>query len=87
MNCKIGDLAFVVESDKKSHIGVVVRIDRLNDRLTQRYGEPVWEVTFNGIIIGSDGKLLAGSGSCLDSCLRPISGVLVTDDVEDEVTA
>lgn len=84
MNCKPGDLAYVVESGKKSHIGMVVKVERAGS-MDRRY--PTWVVSFGGVVIGNSDEVLVGQAECYDRSLRPISGVPVHEEQRDEVTA
>ncbi|VBB10649.1 hypothetical protein [Burkholderia stabilis] len=63
-------------------------------RVRVKLGEPVWFVRCASLLAshnktrkGHSVRYFDHEGWILDSRLRPISGVLVTDDVADEVTA
>jgi hypothetical protein len=84
LNCKPGDLAYVIDSEKPSHIGMVVRVVRPDPVWS---GDPSWVVSFSGVVIGNGGEVLVGEGTCWDSSLRPIGGVPVDEETHDEVAA
>ncbi|KVO11741.1 hypothetical protein [Burkholderia ubonensis] len=80
MNCKPGDIAFIISSRVSENIGRVVEViewDACCEMWVIHCREPI--------------RLYSGGMSteafCEDSRLRPISGVPVTDDVKDEVHA
>ncbi len=87
MNCKPGDLAYLVRVDDprfSENIGRVVTVTRLAGV------EDCWWVDAlpPGLLGYRDGNFgYSTEGWVRDSNLRPISGVPVTDDVRDEVTA
>ncbi|WP_316150456.1 hypothetical protein [Cupriavidus sp. BIC8F] len=90
MNCKIGDLAFIVRDEHPENIGRLVRVVGparwVSDPAAwhcevegaplrmRQIGRP-WESIFDI------------TGDCCDADLRPISGVPVHDEQLDEVTA
>ncbi|MCA8242851.1 hypothetical protein [Burkholderia sp. AU32262] len=82
MNCKPGDLAFTVGSPLHEQNGMVVQVVGLSPR-----GAPWWVVSFRGAVETREGLIAHGRAQVRDANLRPISGVPVTDDIEDEVTA
>jgi hypothetical protein len=88
MNCKPGDLAYIVKSILPENIGRIVEVVRL--LYLDSPDGPVWIVrgstplarsAFRGAI------RLEGSAErpFIDAWLRPISGVPVCDDVKDEI--
>jgi len=92
MNCKPGDLAYVVRSLTPSEIGLVVRVVEPARRWTEIVGEPCWNIEFTGSRLVrdaySDKDVLVSGEACIkDSLLRPISGVPVHDEQLDEVMA
>lgn len=93
MNCKPGDLAYVVHGEEMGSVVTVIRE-------WGSWGEFgfIWTVEFNHDVrtyVSPDGTasncletgLVKRILQCPDAWLRPISGVPVTDDVTDEVTA
>ncbi|CAJ0899602.1 hypothetical protein R6138_04352 [Ralstonia thomasii] len=86
MNCKPGDLAYIVRSEIQANVGAVVEVLSINIELSNAMGEPFWnaqacrplETMFGGF---------REIGTIEDSRLRPISGVPVHDEEHDEVTA
>ncbi|MBR8344681.1 hypothetical protein [Burkholderia ambifaria] len=90
MNCKLGDLAIVVRDDHEENIGRVVEIVAAAKFLTdapawlcQARGEPL-VITW---IDRAPQTFLDHTAEAYDADLMPISGVPVTDNVTDEVTA
>lgn len=87
MNCKPGDLAFIVVGHNRGHIVEVL------SAAGEFNGDAVWNVRaprklpsfWNGDPGRPGGDVMEGQAR--DRNLRPISGVPVTDDVEDEVVA
>lgn len=88
MNCKPGDLAYLVTSDFPENVGRVVEVTK-DGYLCD--GGWVWSVVstipMKGWIPGTQKVSASCNLDAFDNELRPISGVPVTDDVEDEVTA
>lgn len=83
MNCKPGDLAYIVASEDPSQIGIVVEVLRM-----EYPQHEMWLIKVrDGHACVLTGLPLQGTAMIKDSCLRPISGVPVTDDIADEVTA
>jgi len=87
MNCKPGDLAIIVSSRlAPENIGRIVEVmrRRIPDRLFPcwivRSGRPLVERWENGSVEMVFERLYR------DSCLRPVSGLSITDDIKDEVT-
>jgi len=90
MNCKPGDLAYIVRSRISENIGAIVEVlsfYRCEDR-------DCWYVkTFRpmkGTVRKSHPTIIPGSPIkyyCFDTDLRPISGVPVHDEVTEEVSA
>ena len=83
MNCKPGDMAYVVRSEDKSQLGVVVECLHL----VSPHGT-LWSVRVRGgHACVMTGLPLVDTALIDDSCLHPISGVPVEDEVKDEVPA
>ncbi|WP_257803331.1 hypothetical protein [Burkholderia glumae] len=86
MNCKLGDLAVITQGLARDRIVEVVA--PYGDYLNFGF---CWFVRAPSPIPAMDVRtglhVYVTSGWCLDAWLRPISGIPVTDDVEDEVTA
>lgn len=82
MNCKPGDLAYIVQSDAGNE-GVVVEVIRLCDERTRIHGEPTWLCRTSTPRITNMGFPDTESG-VQDRRLRPISGVPVHDEEHDE---
>lgn len=86
MNCKPGDLAYIVKSARTDHIGMVVHVEGAAADST--IDRPTWIITFSGVILSvSTGAPLMGKAKIEDRCLRPISGVPVHDEEHNEVAA
>lgn len=90
MNCKPGDLAYIVASDFPENIGAVVEVVKLAPPDPPFPQE--WECRPCSLLLGWDDKTgrVSLSSSSIDVCdisLRPISGVPVHDEEHDEVTA
>lgn len=87
MNCKPGDLAVLIQGTNAGHICEVL------SPWGTKNGRFVWNVRMVVTLprfIGGDRSRPDSpgrEGQCCDVNLRPISGVPVTDDVTDEVTA
>ncbi|WP_175785529.1 hypothetical protein [Burkholderia ambifaria] len=91
MNCKPGDLAYVAYATQCQNTGRVVEV--ISKAPDGDYG-PEWVCRSSGTIVAWDGFLQknvevpAGTEfRAPDAHLRPITGLPVTDDIEDEVTA
>ncbi|MCA8045498.1 hypothetical protein [Burkholderia arboris] len=82
MNCKPGDFAYTVGAPLPEQNGLIVKVESVGSN-----GIPWWEVSFRGAVKTGCGGIAFGRAQVPDRYLRPISGVPVTDDVEDEVTA
>ncbi|MBU9203103.1 hypothetical protein KTD31_17240 [Burkholderia multivorans] len=89
MNCKPGDLAIIVQDVCPQNVGIIVEIE-------SAYGEYLdfgfcWNVRASRPIAMMDasvGWIYQGSwGWHPDAWLRPVSGLPITDDITDEVTA
>lgn len=88
MNCKPGDLAIVVNDGGSGALGYIVEVVQA---APPREEGARWEIQFRAdqpIYHRITGELLKGTRVwILDAWLRPVSGIPVTDDIEDEVTA
>lgn len=88
MNCKPGDLAYLTASDFPENVGRIVEVT--NDGYACDGGW-VWAVVsavpLKGWIPDTEQVGVSCNLNAFDDELRPISGVPVTDDVTDEVTA
>lgn len=97
MNCKSGDLAIIVTSDHSpENIGRIVEVVRPATRHFDFHKDcpdaPAW-------VVKADRPLArhhyltrqrlpdACVRAYLDRCLRPVSGLPITDDIKDEITA
>ncbi|MBJ9593209.1 hypothetical protein [Burkholderia seminalis] len=93
MNCKPGDLAYVTSGKEAGSVVQVLRpwgeFPRLGHLWTVEFSHDVATVVPSFFSI--DGFRKSGETKrvlqCPDDWLRPIGGVPVTDDIEDEVTA
>ncbi|RQV56110.1 hypothetical protein [Burkholderia cenocepacia] len=95
MNVKPGDLAIVIRVDGEENrdaIGLIVEVmcaAHASDWTDA--DQPEWQcrarAPFRARDMRSGAIVLSSEFDVKDSWLRPISGVPVTDDVEDEVTA
>ncbi|RWA55324.1 hypothetical protein AU476_07390 [Cupriavidus sp. UYMSc13B] len=90
MNCKTGDLAFIVGDIFPENIGRVVRVVGPARWVQDR---PAWHCEVEGMPLRMQELdrpwevSLDRAGDCYDADLRPISGVPVHDEQLDEVTA
>ncbi|VWB07636.1 hypothetical protein [Burkholderia lata] len=91
MNCKPGDLAYVTYATQFQNIGRVIEVIRKSS--DGDYG-PEWVCRSSGIVVAWDEflqkNLEAPAGTefmAPDAHLRPITGLPITDDIKDEVTA
>ncbi|MBP0714838.1 hypothetical protein ABXK61_16150 [Burkholderia sola] len=80
MNCKPGDLAFVIASTIPQNIGRIVEVIAWSGEMQ------MWECRSRDPMLLKSGEFLT-EHFCEDSRLRPISGVPINDDVTDEVRA
>lgn len=87
LNCKVGDLAYVVCGGSA---GAIVTVEKVAEPFMPEKS-PAWLATsrekLETIKRKSRQRSMSNKFRVRDSWLRPISGVLVTDDVTDEVTA
>jgi hypothetical protein len=90
MNCKLNDLAIIVRSEHVQNIGRIVHIDEpwapACDGLFR------WAVSTVGApLMGYDPEtdlIIETRCGCIEDCfLRPITGLPVTDDIDQEVVA
>lgn len=95
MNCKPGDLAYIVRVDDGGNryaIGLIVEVMRaVSFDCRADPDDPEWQCRSQTPVRARDMHtgliVLTSEFDVKDSWLRPISGVPVTDDVTDEVTA
>lgn len=83
MNCKIGDLAYVVggEATPPRNLGRVVEVMSL-EGIFDEYG-PVWNVQSSQLVETTRG--LKYRFHMCDARLRPIGGVPIHDEVSDDI--
>ncbi|SKC78449.1 hypothetical protein SAMN05445504_2395 [Burkholderia sp. CF099] len=94
MNCKPGDLAFVVRDEHSVNIGRVVRVVGPARYIgaSSVFG-PAWYCVTEGeplLVMQFDDPSTTfwlDEADIFDQCLRPISGVPVNDEISHEVTA
>jgi hypothetical protein len=86
VNCKPGDLAYIIRSEIPENVGAVVEVLRLDAEQSIESGEPVWWTRSPAPTMHSNG-VIDYDGVVEDSRLRPISGVPVHDEERDEVPA
>lgn len=84
MNCKIGDLAYVIKAPFGGPIGVVVEVESL-DQFHDVYGL-LW-LCKSRTPLPTVGLGVRCDVVVADDWLRPIAGFPITDDIKDEVTA
>jgi len=81
MNCKPGDLAYIVDSQFPENIGRVVKV--VSGHGDFRGEGFCWNIVATTALKGEgeiDGRIMyQRDGFIADSCLRPISGVPVDD--------
>ena len=86
MNCKPGDLAYIVASQLPENIGRAVEVLHPSEPILEA---PAWIIRVTGRpLAGLDDKGNVGYAQMtrhLDSCLRPITGPSATDDTETEI--
>lgn len=84
MNCKQGDLAYIVKAPFGGPTGIVVEVESL-DQVHQVYGH-LWlcrsRTPLPTVSLGNRHDVLVA-----DDWLRPISGVPVHDEVTDDLEA
>lgn len=80
MNCKPGDLAYVVGSSIEEQNGMIVTVERVG-----RNGMPWWVVSFRGFVITRQGHLANGSAQVPDEYLRPINGVPLDEEISEDM--
>lgn len=86
MNCKPGDLAFIVGGlcNPSPNLGRIVEVKRLDLMWSEIEGCPVWQVDARNPLLCADilGRdVFVTEASMKDSWLRPISGVPVDDEM------
>jgi hypothetical protein len=86
LNCKPGDLAYVVRSVIPENIGIVVEVLRACTEYDCYANDPAWWVRSPSPTMHTDGSFQR-DGTAYDRNLRPISGVPVDEEVTDEVSA
>ena len=88
MNCKLGDLAIVIEDGQSGRSGAIGLIVTVLEKAECEVGEG-WRVAMSGkrTIHFKFGTLVRKEMRVPDAWLRPVSGLPITDDVTDEVTA
>lgn len=90
MNCKPGDLAYIVRDPYPENLGHIVRVLGPGRWITDG---SAWLCETAGAplrVMDADKPWVSGMDTefdCYDSDLRPISGVPIEDEVCDEVTA
>lgn len=89
MNCKPGDLAILVRDPVAANIGRIVEVVGPPTCLLDA---PAWHVVSTGmpmIVLNVDTRLPYhdNEGDVYDADLVPVSGLPLTDDIPDEVTA
>ncbi|MBU9649374.1 hypothetical protein LGN12_18925 [Burkholderia multivorans] len=91
MNCKPGDLAIIVRAMCPENVGRIVEVLPQSEMgcfglewNTRGRGPVIVLSRLTGLIVGS---YVADDGWVPDAWLRPVTGLPITDDVEDEVTA
>jgi hypothetical protein len=94
MNCKPGDLAYIVNTVEPRNVGKVVEVleyagvnPYFDDWIWCGGQGPSWFVRCESGLIGSVDGISRKVAVCADSRLRPISGVPVHDEVTEEITA
>jgi hypothetical protein len=83
MNCKPGDLAYLIDSDFPSNIGAPVEVLHFDEYASRFLGEPVWFCRSKSGLMSSDGPAL--SGCAQDRCLRPFAGPSLTHTIDVEI--
>lgn len=83
MNCKPGDIAYVIRAVEPMVIGRIVRVVEWTD--CDDWGFSGWIVEF----VGDTSELPSSwrGAACPDANLRPISGLPVSEEARDEVHA
>jgi len=89
LNCKPGDLAIVVRSDVNGDIGTIVEV--LHRSFVDDDGDHQWLTKWprptRAFGHHSGREMLVVETFIPDAWLRPVSGLPITDDIKDEVTA
>ncbi|UEP23132.1 hypothetical protein LL999_23080 [Burkholderia ambifaria] len=86
MNCKPGDLAIMVTSGIKENIGKIFEVLGPASHETTFFGHFSWRVRASSPALDNAGEFTL-VGTAFDAHLRPVSGLPITDDIKDEVTA
>lgn len=88
MNCKLGDLAYIIGAE---NAGAVVEVIVCDEYWSSVEGVPFCVVEsrspLHAMDLDGNPTTMTRRGSIADSRLRPISGVPVHDEQLDEVTA
>ena len=90
MNCKPGDLAIIVRDPFPENIGRIVEVKRPAEVVLDA---PAWFCVARGTplrIVNIDfpyDSYLGDRGDVYDVDLKPVSGLPITDDVTEEITA
>lgn len=89
MNCKPGDLAILVRDPVASNIGRIVEVIGPATCLT---GAPAWHVASKGapmVVLNVRTRIpfLDTRGDVYDADLVPVSGLPMTDEIVNEVSA
>ncbi|MEB2554073.1 hypothetical protein [Burkholderia cenocepacia] len=88
MNCKPGDLAIIIFDEEEENLGLIVevigpaRFLTSDDWMIVSTGRPMKCIDFE-----TGSRFHAQDGDISDAYLRPVSGLPITDDVTDGVTA
>lgn len=86
MNCKPGDLAIMVRSGIRENIGKIFEVLEPAPRESAIFGSFSWKVRASSPTLDNEGEFTL-VGTAYDADLRPITGLPLTDDVTDGVTA
>jgi hypothetical protein len=89
VNCKSGDLAILIKARLDENVGMLVRVREFFGIIREG---PAWVVEWQGNrsvanIWTSTFDGMSDCGVTPDAWLRPVSGLPITDDIKDEVTA
>lgn len=83
MNCKPGDLAYIV-GPLPQNIGKPVTCVAIDINASNLFGEPMWRITSNVPLIDTQLNRM-NAGWIGDQFLRPIAGPERTDVIETEI--
>ena len=88
LNCKLGDLAVIVDAYNSENIGTFVKVLKIHHnqrRIFKPEGDLLWMVeSCRPMVYDRNGKITKRmKGAAPDSVLRPIRGLLLVKDIAE----